>query len=186
MRSRAAISAWPRSPRSRSARWSCKTNHFYYMVLAFFVLALIFQHRLVHSAFGMRIRAMKHSELGVASVGVDVYGLKVLVFVISAAFAGFGGTLFAHQQNYISPDNFPVLLLGVLPSCSPVRGCGNADGAGDRRHRPDVASRDAARFRQVPAHRLRHLHPADVVFPADGRHGSVRARRPAVATQCAD
>jgi branched-chain amino acid transport system permease protein len=30
----------------------------------------------------------------------------VLVFVISAAFAGFGGTLFAHQQNYISPDNF--------------------------------------------------------------------------------
>ncbi len=76
------------------------------MALAFFVLALIFQHRLVHSAFGMRIRAMKHSELGVASVGVDVYGLKVLVFVISAAFAGFGGTLFAHQQNYISPDNF--------------------------------------------------------------------------------
>ena len=28
------------------------------------------------------------------------------MFVISAAFAGFGGTLFAHQQNYISPDNF--------------------------------------------------------------------------------
>jgi len=76
------------------------------MALAFFVLALVFQHRLVHSAFGMRIRAMKHSELGVASVGVDVYRLKVLVFVISAVFAGFGGTLFAHQQNYISPDNF--------------------------------------------------------------------------------
>ena len=49
---------------------------------------------------------MKHSEIAVASVGVDVYRLKVLVFVISAAFAGFGGTLFAHQQNYISPDNF--------------------------------------------------------------------------------
>ena len=79
---------------------------FYYVVLALFVLALVFQYRLVHSAFGMRLRAMKHSELGVASVGVDVYRLKVLVFIVSAAFAGFGGTLFAHQQNYISPDNF--------------------------------------------------------------------------------
>ena len=49
---------------------------------------------------------MKHNEIAVASVGIDVYRLKVLVFVISAAFAGFGGTLFAHQQNYISPDNF--------------------------------------------------------------------------------
>ncbi len=49
---------------------------------------------------------MKHSEIAVSSVGINVYRLKVLVFVISAAFAGFGGTLFAHQQNYISPDNF--------------------------------------------------------------------------------
>jgi ABC-type branched-subunit amino acid transport system ATPase component/ABC-type branched-subunit amino acid transport system permease subunit len=93
-------------PKVQIGSFELQTHHFYYMALGFFVLALIFQHRLVHSAFGMRIRAMKHSELGVASVGVDVYGLKVLVFVISAAFAGFGGTLFAHQQNYISPDNF--------------------------------------------------------------------------------
>ena len=49
---------------------------------------------------------MKHSEIAVSSVGINVYRLKVLVFVVSAAFAGLGGTLFAHQQNYISPDNF--------------------------------------------------------------------------------
>ena len=93
-------------PKVRVGSWVLQTNEFYYVVLALFVLALVFQHRLVHSSFGMRLRAMKHSELGVASVGVDVYRLKVLVFIVSAAFAGFGGTLFAHQQNYISPDNF--------------------------------------------------------------------------------
>ncbi len=49
---------------------------------------------------------MKHSEIAVPRSAINVYRLKVLVFVISAAFAGFGGTLFAHQQNYISPDNF--------------------------------------------------------------------------------
>ena len=83
-----------------------RRTSFYYVVLALFAAALLLQHRLVTSELGLRIRAMKHSEIAVASVGIDVYRLKVLVFVISAAFAGFGGTLFAHQQNYISPDNF--------------------------------------------------------------------------------
>jgi branched-chain amino acid transport system permease protein len=83
-----------------------ETQAFYYLVLAFFLLAMALQYRLIGSQLGMRIRAVKHSEIAVASVGVDVYRLKVIVFVISAAFAGFGGTLFAHQQNYISPDNF--------------------------------------------------------------------------------
>lgn len=82
------------------------TRSFYYVVLFFFLAALALQYRLIHSQFGLRVRAVKHSEIAVASVGVDVYKLKVVVFVISAAFAGFGGTLFAHQQNYISPDNF--------------------------------------------------------------------------------
>jgi ABC-type branched-subunit amino acid transport system ATPase component len=82
------------------------TQIFYFFVLAFFLAALFLQERFMRSRFGVRLRAMRHSELGIASVGVDVHALKVVVFVVSAAFAGFGGTLFAHQQNYISPDNF--------------------------------------------------------------------------------
>jgi ABC-type branched-subunit amino acid transport system ATPase component/ABC-type branched-subunit amino acid transport system permease subunit len=93
-------------PKPQIAVFRLETQHFYYVVLAFFLAALALQHRLVESDFGLRLRAIKHSEIAVASVGVDVYRLKVIVFVISAAFAGFGGTLFAHQQNYISPDNF--------------------------------------------------------------------------------
>ena len=82
------------------------TFGFYYVVLALFLLAFGLQRRLINSRFGMRVRAVKHSEIALASVGIDVYRLKIVVFVISAAFAGFGGTLFAHQQNYINPDNF--------------------------------------------------------------------------------
>ena len=80
-----------------------ETRTFYYVVLVLFLAALALQVRLVGSQFGTRMRAVKYSEIAVASVGIDVYRLKVIVFVISAAFAGFGGTLFAHQQNYISP-----------------------------------------------------------------------------------
>jgi branched-chain amino acid transport system permease protein len=93
-------------PKAQIGSYAFDTQGFYYVVLAFFAAALVLQHRLVNSELGLRIRAMKHSEIAVASVGINVHRLKVLVFVISAAFAGFGGTLFAHQQNYISPDNF--------------------------------------------------------------------------------
>ncbi|MEZ5786317.1 MAG: branched-chain amino acid ABC transporter ATP-binding protein/permease [Xanthobacteraceae bacterium] len=93
-------------PKPQIASLRLDTTEFYYVVLVFFLAALVLQHRLIDSYFGMRVRAVKHSEIAVSAVGIDVYRLKVLVFVISAAFAGFGGTLFAHQQNYISPDNF--------------------------------------------------------------------------------
>jgi branched-chain amino acid transport system ATP-binding protein/branched-chain amino acid transport system permease protein len=93
-------------PKAQIGPYVFETQGFYYVVLALFAAALLLQHRLVMSELGLRIRAMKHSEIAVSSVGINVHRLKVLVFVISAAFAGFGGTLFAHQQNYISPDNF--------------------------------------------------------------------------------
>ena len=119
-------------PKPQIATFRLETQHYYYVVLAFFLAALLLQYRLIESRFGMRVRAIKHSEIAVASVGVDVYRLKIVVFVISAAFAGFGGTLFAHQQNYISPDNFQffssvffllaVLFGGAATSLGPVIG----------------------------------------------------------------
>jgi branched-chain amino acid transport system permease protein len=93
-------------PKAQIGPYIFDTQSFYYVALALFAVALLLQHRLVGSQIGLAIRAMKHSEIAVSSVGINVHRLKVLVFVISAAFAGFGGTLFAHQQNYISPDNF--------------------------------------------------------------------------------
>ncbi|MGE3992661.1 ABC transporter permease subunit, partial [Pseudorhodoplanes sp.] len=93
-------------PKPRLGSFILETQSYYYVVLFFFLVALALQYRLVNSQFGLRVRAVKHSEIAVASAGVDVYRLKVVVFVISAAFAGLGGTIFAHQQNYISPDNF--------------------------------------------------------------------------------
>jgi branched-chain amino acid transport system ATP-binding protein/branched-chain amino acid transport system permease protein len=110
------------------------TIGFYYVALVLFLLAFLLQRRLIDSAFGLRVRAVKHSEIALSSVGIDVYRLKVVVFLISAAFAGFGGTLFAHQQNYISPDNFQffssvffllaVLFGGAGTMLGPVIGAG--------------------------------------------------------------
>jgi branched-chain amino acid transport system permease protein len=106
-------------PKPQIGAWILDTPHFYYVVLAFFIAALGLQSWLMSSPVGLRIRAVKHSEIGLSSVGVNVYRLKVWMFMISAAFAGCAGSLFAIQQNYISPDNFQFfssvfLLLAVL------------------------------------------------------------------------
>ncbi len=93
-------------PKARLGSFVLTTSYFYYLALAAVVVAMVLQRNLVKSEFGRRLKALKHSEIAAASVGVDVYKEKVKVFVISAAFAGFGGALFAHQQNFVSPDNF--------------------------------------------------------------------------------
>ena len=93
-------------PKARLGSFVLSTSYFYYLALAAVVAAMALQRNLVESEFGRRLQALKHSEIAAASVGVDVHREKVKVFIISAAFAGFGGTLFAHQQNFINPDNF--------------------------------------------------------------------------------
>jgi branched-chain amino acid transport system permease protein len=83
-----------------------ETSRFYYVTMGLAVAAIALQRNIVDSSFGRKIQAIKHSELAAGSVGVNVYRDKVTVFILSAGFAGLGGALFAHQQNYINPDNF--------------------------------------------------------------------------------
>jgi branched-chain amino acid transport system permease protein len=93
-------------PRPRVAGHVFNVTDYYYLSGAFAVMALVLQRNLVVSDFGRKLRALKSNEAALESVGVDVHREKVVVFVISAMFAGLGGALFAHLQNFINPDNF--------------------------------------------------------------------------------
>src|SRR4051812_48573533 len=93
-------------PRPRVAGHVFNVTDYYYLSGAFAIIALLLQRNLVESDFGRKLRALKSNEAALASVGVDVHREKVIVFVISAMFAGCGGALFAHLQNFINPDNF--------------------------------------------------------------------------------
>lgn len=93
-------------PKARFGSFILDTPRFYYLAMALAIGALLLQRNLVQSAFGRKMQAIKFSELAAASVGIDVHRSKVAVFILSAAFAGLGGALFAHQQNFINPDNF--------------------------------------------------------------------------------
>lgn len=95
------------------------TRSLFYVVFALFIATLRYQKRLIDSRFGLLLRAVKHSEMAAASIGVDVHHMKIATFMVSAAIAGFAGALFAHQQEYINPDSFQFfrsvyILLAVL------------------------------------------------------------------------
>ena len=166
----------------RSACCGSRRRSFYYVVLALFLAALALQVRLVSSQFGTRMRAVKDSEIAVASVGIDVYRLKVIVFVISAAFAGLAGHCLRISRITSVPTIFSSSV-GVLSARRVVRRRRHHTGAGYRRQCPYAAARDAARFRQIPSHRLRLSDPAYVYFLPNGVMGlATRRGKPQGAT----
>ena len=93
-------------PRPNLGSISLNTEKFYFIVLIFCLAALVVQRNIIQSRFGRNFLALKFSEPAAASVGIHIYKYKVLAFMVSAFFAGLGGALFAHQQNYINPDSF--------------------------------------------------------------------------------
>lgn len=55
---------------------------------------------------GRAMRALHGSELGAQACGVDITGVKVRSFVVSAALAGIAGALYAATVGFIAPSQF--------------------------------------------------------------------------------
>ncbi len=78
----------------------------YYFVLSVAVFAFIVYWNLVRSHYGSRFVAVRDSPKAALAMGINLQQTKVLAFAISTAFAGVGGSLYAHINRYIAPDAF--------------------------------------------------------------------------------
>ncbi len=89
---------------------------FYYFVIVLALLALVVVHRLLKSHVGRAFEALRGSPVACDCMGVSVYRNKVLAFVLSAAFAGLAGSLYAFSEEYIAPAsfNFELAILFLL------------------------------------------------------------------------
>ncbi len=79
---------------------------FYYFTLVMVVFSIIVVSRILGSHFGRAFIALRGSPVAADCMGVSVYKYKVLAFIVSAAFAGLGGALFAFSEEYIAPNTF--------------------------------------------------------------------------------
>ena len=64
---------------------------FYFFVLAVVTLSVLLLYRIVHSPFGQVLKAIRDNEARAVSLGYRVNRYKLMVFVISATFAGIAG-----------------------------------------------------------------------------------------------
>lgn len=97
----------------------------YYVVLIFVAITYILIQWLIHSKLGRNLRAMKDDHLAAEAMGIKIFNHKVIIFTISAVFAGVSGALYAHFIGYIDPTCFTSALSFTCISIVVVGGLGN-------------------------------------------------------------
>ena len=76
----------------------------YYLILCFLILALVIMDRIVHSLHGRAFMAIRNGEPLAEALGVPLMRTKVLSFVISTAYAGYAGALYAGFVRFLDPN----------------------------------------------------------------------------------
>lgn len=79
---------------------------YFYLVLGMVGITFWLKSRIVHSRMGRALIAIREDEGLAKSVGVRSERYKVRAFLISAAFAGISGSLYAHYAAYLHPQLF--------------------------------------------------------------------------------
>jgi branched-chain amino acid transport system permease protein len=77
--------------------------YYYYYTLALVAPALYVLYRLVSSPFGFTLRALRANPRRVQYIGVNVRAHQLATFVVSGAFAGLAGGLFALSTGNVFP-----------------------------------------------------------------------------------
>lgn len=70
------------------------------------VMIVFWVRNLKYSRFGRMCIALKNDEIAARSFGIDVYHLKIKIYVLASAIAGFAGILMALRNRVIVPDSF--------------------------------------------------------------------------------
>jgi branched-chain amino acid transport system permease protein len=76
-----------------------------YCLTVLFILFLV-ARRIVHSPFGLSLRAVKGNPLRSASLGISVNARLVAVYTLGAFYAGIAGALLAQTTSFASLDVF--------------------------------------------------------------------------------
>jgi len=103
--------------------------HYFYLILGVAVLATLAFIALVRSPAGRCMVAIRDNETLAESLGIPTWTYKLLVFMLSAAFAGFGGSLYAHYETVVSPLVFQMYYSNTILIIVLGGGLGRMSGA---------------------------------------------------------
>ncbi len=94
----------------------------------FAVITIIVVYNIVHSDVGRALISIREDELASEAMGINTTRYKVTAFVISSAFAGIAGVLFAHYKKFLHTNDFQfiksfeVIIMIVLGGMGSITG----------------------------------------------------------------
>jgi branched-chain amino acid transport system permease protein len=80
----------------------------YYLIWIVLALAMLVIANLLESREGRAIRSLRGGAVMVESLGINVFRIRLVTFVIAALLAGISGWLYAHMSRFVSPAPFDV------------------------------------------------------------------------------
>lgn len=83
-----------------------KVKGLVYIILGITALIIFMVRNLKYSRFGRMCIALKTDEVAARSFGIDVYKLKIKVYVLASMIAAVGGICYGLRNRVISPDAF--------------------------------------------------------------------------------
>src|SRR3954468_16047707 len=78
----------------------------FFFSLAFLFLLFLFPRRVVHSPFGLSLRAIKNNPLRASVIGVPVNRRLIAIYTLASFYAGIAGALFTQTTALASLDVF--------------------------------------------------------------------------------
>lgn len=101
---------------------------FFYVGLIFLVICVVVARNVTNSRIGRSLRAIGSDEDGAQSLGVSAAHNKMIVFVLGAAMAGIGGSLWAYYLQFAAPSTWNVQLTINLIAYVIIGGLGSVYG----------------------------------------------------------
>jgi len=77
---------------------------YYYFTLGVVAAAMLALHAVVESPFGYTLRSVRENPRRARFIGIDVRCHQLVAFVLSGAFSGLAGALFAFYNGSVFPD----------------------------------------------------------------------------------
>lgn len=102
----------------------------YFMVIAVVtVLWFVVLRNIAVSRHGTALRVLKQSPVLAASMGINVFRMKLMAYALGAVPAGLAGALFASLDLYISPEAFSFTVATTILAASVLGGSASVYGA---------------------------------------------------------
>ncbi|WP_377296859.1 branched-chain amino acid ABC transporter permease [Rhizobium sp. SGZ-381] len=79
-----------------------QTGYLYCLTVLF--VALVIARRIVHAPFGLSLKAIKRNSRRAAMLGISPNRRIVVIYTLSAVYAGFAGALLTQTTSFVSPD----------------------------------------------------------------------------------